>query len=331
MNTLSVIGRYAPSPTGPLHLGNLRTALLAWLQVRLAGGVFILRIEDLDASRVRDEYYGIIVEQLLALGIDWDIGPTDHSAIDRAGFESDPSAEAYTQSLRLHHYADAMERLRASQLAYPCFCSRKDIRQALSAPHSAASHIYPGTCRPNAGDLVKRAPDARGQRQPAWRMRVASDVVSFEDAVQGVYTQQLSTECGDFVVQRADQAYAYQLACAVDDGAMGITDVLRGADLLDSTPRQIAILCALGYDVPRYWHVPLLHDASGERMAKRDQSTQPALGTKQQAAKIVGEFAFTLGLTDTPRSISCKDLCNELTSESFLDRLRQHAGAHDCA
>jgi glutamyl-tRNA synthetase len=289
------------------------------LQVRLAGGVFILRIEDLDQSRVRREYYGLIVEQLLALGIDWDIGPPDgHTEVRRA----EVTDEAYTQSLRVHRYANAMQSLREQHVVYPCYCSRKDIQQALSAPHGASPNVYPGTCRPDPRQSNMSKHETISTRVPSWRMQVENKVVSFEDVLQGHYTQHLLTECGDFVIQRADSAYAYHLACAVDDGLMGITDIVRGADLLDSTPRQIYLLRALGFGEPRYWHVPLLNDAHGERMAKRNRSTAPNLGTKQQIAMIVGEFAYSVGLCNKMRSISCLDLLNELTPESFLKNLR---------
>ncbi len=247
------VGRYAPSPTGDLHPGNLRTALLAWRDIRERGGTFILRIEDIDGPRTVAGSEGRIVEDLRWLGMDWDEGP------DTGG-----PAGPYRQSERGEIYEAALGELMNRGLAYACTCSRKDLREA-SAPHGPEGPVYPGTCR-NRDAATRTGPASA-------RFRVdAHPVVGFTDAAAGPQVFDLETLCGDFVIRRRDGLWAYQLACAVDDALMGVTRVVRGADLLTSTPRQIAILRALDLPVPEFTHVPLVADAEGRRMGKRDGS-----------------------------------------------------------
>jgi len=252
------VGRYAPSPTGDLHLGNLRAALLAWRQARDLGGIFILRVEDIDAPRTVPGAEARMLDDLRWLGLDWDEGP------DVGGL-----AGPYRQSERGSIYAAALARLEAAGRTYLCTCSRKDLREA-SAPHPGEDGpVYPGTCR---------AADPQAQRRhplgAAVRLRVAPPgaPIAFEDLVLGPQAFDLAALCGDFIVRRRDGLWAYQLACAVDDALMGVTHVLRGEDLLSSTPRQLAILRALGLPEPVYAHVALVADARGERMCKRDGS-----------------------------------------------------------
>lgn len=242
-------GRFAPSPTGPLHLGSLRTALVAWLFARSRGGRFLLRIEDLDPERSRKHWEGEQIEDLLSLGVDWDEPPV-------------------RQSERLSLYDDAVERLRAAGRLYPCFCTRAEIRAAASAPNGEMPEgAYPGTCR----SLSPAEASSRIQAGARFALRVRSDgePISFEDAFQGVSTG----AADDFVAVRSDGVHAYQLAVVVDDAAQGITEVVRGADLASSTPRQILLQRLLGLPTPRYAHVPLVLDAHGRRLAKR---TTPA-------------------------------------------------------
>lgn len=238
-------GRFAPSPTGPLHLGNLRTALLAWLFARSARARFLLRVEDLDRSRVRPGMEEAQLADLSAIGLDWD-GPV------------------VRQSERAALYEEATGCLEAEGLLYPCYCTRAEIRAAASAPHGIpAAHRYPGTCRElTAAERARR--EATG-RPPALRVRAQGLRVSFDDRMFG----RVEEEVDDFVVRRNDGAPAYQLAVVVDDAAQGIGEVVRGADLVDSTPRQILLFRLLGLGVPRYAHVPLVIGPDGRRLAKR--------------------------------------------------------------
>lgn len=307
----SACGRYAPSPTGELHLGNLRTALVAWLQARLMGGAFVLRMEDLDVSRNRKGCAERILHDLRRLGLDWDEGP------DRGG-----PLGPYCQLERGDMYQAALDRLEAAGRLFPCFCSRRDIREAASAPHGAAV-VYPGTCRPGGAGTAGRtaAADDHGL-PPAWRFLAAEEWCRFHDCLQGMYRQHLSRDVGDFVVKRRDDVFAYQLAVVVDDALMGITDVVRGDDLLDSTPRQIALQEALGLPTPRYWHVPVMRDRSGERLSKRNGAASLAQyceagGTPES---LVGRFARELSLRDTDEPLSAAELLSGL-AKSDLFRL----------
>ncbi len=304
-------GRYAPSPSGPLHLGNLRTALLAWLQARLTSQPFILRMEDLDLPRVKPGSSKQIIKDLRWLGLDWDEGP------DIGG-----RAAPYDQSARNAQYQAAFQQLLEQDLIYPCYCSRKDIQQAASAPHAHEyGPIYPGTCR----DPARRA--AIKQRHPdktaAWRYRVPPRTIEFEDRIIGHMSQSLDREVGDFVIKRADGLFAYQLAVVVDDGMMGITDVVRGADLLDSTARQIELFEALGYPVPSFWHVPLMLDDTGARLSKRDGADSLEVWQQQgkSAEVVTGHLAFTVGLIDEGQAISTLELAQGLTLDLLRDKL----------
>jgi len=300
----AVVGRYAPSPTGRQHLGNLRTALVAWLQVRIRGGIFVLRMEDLDLPRTRPGSAEQILEDLKWLGLDWDEGP------DAGG----PGA-SYVQSERVELYELALAKLVEGQHTFACYCSRKDIAQASSAPHGIDGPVYPGTCRELA--------DPQDGRQAAIRCRVGNSRISFKDAVAGPFDFDLTGSVGDFVIKRTDGLFAYQLAVALDDALMGITDVVRGADLLNSTPRQMHVLQLLGFTPPRYWHVPLKKDEQGQRMSKRDGSQSIAElqenGVSPDA--VVGELAFELGLIDSKRSLSATELVTHVDEPRFATAL----------
>ena len=261
MNTSLVRGRYAPSPTGALHLGNLRTALLAWLFARKAGGAFVLRVEDLDRPRVRPGATAQMLEDVRWLGLDWDEGPD-------CGGPFGP----YLQSERQAIYDAYLARLRAADLVYPCYCSRAEVARAASAPQGAGDEgpRYPGTCR-NLSEAERRAREAAGKR-PCLRFRAPERLIAFSDLIAGPVEQDVAQVVGDFIVSRSDGIPAYQFAVVVDDGLMQMTQVVRGADLLGSTARQIALFEALGFAVPVFGHVPLVVDAQGARLAKREQA-----------------------------------------------------------
>ena len=254
-------GRFAPSPTGELHLGNARTALLAWLWAKRAGGGFTLRIEDLDRARERPGMAQRQLAELAWLGIDWDEGPDARTGAD-AGARG-----PYRQSQRTPLYENALRAL--GDGVYECFCSRAEIAAAASAPHGDEGPRYPGTCA-NLGSAQRS--ERRRTRVPALRFRVPEGAVRFEDEIQGPQEFDVQTDTGDFVLRRADGIHAYQLAVVVDDAAMGISQVLRGADLLSSTARQILLYRALGLAIPSWAHAPLVLSAAGERLAKRDRS-----------------------------------------------------------
>ena len=255
-------GRFAPSPTGELHLGNARTALLAWLQVRAAGGTLVMRVEDLDQGRVRPGIMDAQLADLRWLGLDWDEGPG----------VGGPFAP-YVQGERRDRYRAAIRELNRQHRLFACGCTRREIAEAASAPHGAGDEgpRYPGTCRP-AKDLAGD-PDHPDERPCALRFRVDREPVEFLDLLHGPQCFDPGAETGDFVVRRKDGVAAYQLAVVVDDAAMGITHVLRGDDLLPSTARQILLYRALGLEPPRWLHVPLLLGADGGRLSKREGAT----------------------------------------------------------
>lgn len=284
-------GRYAPSPTGDLHLGNASTALLAWLSARARGGSFVLRMEDLDRPRVRAGAAERILLDLRWLGLDWDEGP------DVGG----PFAP-YAQSQRSAGYAQAFERLRAGGLVYPCFCSRKDIAAAASAPQEPGDEVrYPGTCR----DLSPAESARRlGERQAhAWRFRVlAGRTPTFDDRVRGLSP---AADPGDFVVWRSDGTASYQLAVVVDDATMGVSEVVRGDDLFPSTARQLLLYGALGLDAPAFGHVPLLLGPDGVRLSKRHEGTAIAHLRSAGVApdQVVGRLASLVGILEAPSPV----------------------------
>ncbi len=303
-------GRYAPNPSGPLHLGNLRTALLAWLQARLAGGSFIMRIDDLDLARRQAGATRQLMKDIAWLGLDWDQGP------DTGGDHA-----PYYQSQRSDLYDSAFEHLVEQGLVYGCSCSRKDIAEAADAPHQPGRMLrYPGTCRSQS---IQPADDNLASY--AWRLRTKNQLIEFDDKIYGRYSQNLSAETGDFVIRRRDGVSAYQLASVVDDAQMEVTTVLRGADLLDSTPRQIALIDALGYNQPQYWHVPLMLDENGQRMAKRDHSTSllSLIEKGANAEQVVGELAFSCALIEQPVALSALELLQQLTLNLLRKALRR--------
>ncbi len=254
----ALVGRLAPSPTGGLHLGHARTFFLAWLAVRRGGGRLILRVEDIDTTRVRPGMAEAALVDLRWLGLDWDEGP------DVGG----PHAP-YEQSRRMGRYQAALDLLKSQERVYPCTCTRAEIARAASAPHAEEEGpTYPGTCSARTA----READSLGNRAFAWRFRVPAGSVSWEDLVLGFCSLDPSGVGGDFTLARSDAGPSYQLAVVVDDAEMGVTQVVRGEDLTTSTPRQILIHQALGLEPPRYAHVPLAIGTDGRRLAKRDNA-----------------------------------------------------------
>lgn len=288
-------GRYAPSPTGALHLGNLRTALVAWLDARSAGAPFVLRIEDLDTPRVRPGALAGMLADLRWLGLYWDEGP-------EIGGPFGPYQQARRQAI----YRDALATLRARGLLYPCYCSRQDL--ARQAPEGEDEPPYPGTCR--ALTIADRRRYEAAGRRPAWRWRVPAGVIAFDDGGCGPQAQDVARDVGDVIVWRRDGIIAYQLAVVVDDALMDIQHVVRGADLLGSTARQIALFRALGYPPLRYTHVPLLTDERGAKLAKREQAAglEPLRAAGTTPEQVIGRLAQSAGRWPAGTPVAARDL-----------------------
>ena len=292
------VGRLAPSPTGALHLGNVRTFMVAWLRARQADGRLILRTEDLDHPKHKAGAAAQAIGDLRWLGFDWD--------------------EEHVQSGRVPLYAEALEKLRSNGLAYPCVCSRRDVESAQSAPHEGDQLHYPGTCRgrfaswDDALAHLNPAPqDASPLRLPCWRFRVPEgSVVSFDDVFSGGYSMDVGARLGDFPLARDGKGAGYTLAVVVDDAAMGVTEVVRGDDLLPATPQQILVYRALGLEPPDFFHVPLVVGADGRRLAKRHGDTRIAAFRESgmPPEEIVGYLAWTLGILPARKPASLESL-----------------------
>ena len=284
------VGRFAPTPSGRMHLGNVFAALLAWLSVRSKDGSMVLRMEDLDTQRTKAEYAQQLREDLLWLGLTWDV-------------------ETSPQSQNSHIYDQYFDVLEQKGLLYPCYCTRSQLHN-VNAPHlSDGTYVYAGTCR----DLTE-AQRAAFQRQPAWRVRVPDRQWQLTDFVQGEYRENLLTDCGDFVVRRADGVYVYQLAVTVDDGLAGVTEVVRGMDLLSSAPRQMYLQELFGFNHPTYAHVPMLLAPDGRRLSKRDGDMDlGALRQRMTPEELIGILAASAGLLEKPEAISAKELAKEFS------------------
>ena len=282
MTEKRVVGRFAPTPSGRMHLGNVFAALIAWLSVRSQNGEMVLRMEDLDTQRTSGEFAQVLREDLQWLGLDWD-------------------RETPPQSERSAVYDRYFEKMMDDGLLYPCYCTRSQLH-SVNAPHlSDGTYVYPGTCRnltnPPAG------------RKPAWRVIVPDKVWSFTDRVQGDYALNLYTDCGDMVVRRADGVYVYQLAVTVDDGEAGVTEVVRGMDLLSSAPRQMYLQELLGFSHPEYGHVPMLLAPDGRRLSKRDKDLDLGeLRKRMLPEQLIGNLAYAAGLTDKYQPVSATEL-----------------------
>lgn len=269
-------GRFAPSPTGRMHLGNLFSALLSWLSAKSKGGRWLLRIEDIDPQRSRMEYAKLLMDDLQWMGLTWD---------------GDPVFQSQRSDIYEHYY----HKLQQQGLTYPCYCTRADLL-ATQAPHESDGRIvYPGTCRPKKMESGRWKVD--GERPAATRFMVKDENVSFTDGHYGPQSVNLARHVGDYIIRRKDGAWAYQLAVVVDDGLMGINEVVRGRDLLLSSPQQISLSTVLGFTPPQFVHLPLLINSAGQRLSKRDSSLD--LGVLRQhytASEIIGQLACYAGL-----------------------------------
>jgi len=284
------VGRFAPTPSGRMHLGNVFAAMIAWASVRSQGGEMVLRMEDLDTQRTSEEFAQVLREDLAWLGLDYD-------------------RETPAQSRRSETYDRYFDLLREKGLLYPCFCTRSQLH-SVNAPHlSDGTYVYPGTCR----HLSQAQRDAF-HRPGAWRVTVPDRLWEFTDLVQGPYALNLSTGCGDMVVRRADGVYVYQLAVTVDDGEAGVTEVVRGMDLLSSAPRQMYLQELFGFPHPVYGHVPMLLAPDGRRLSKRDRDLD--LGELRKwitPQRLLGTLAYAGGLIDRNTDISARELAAEFT------------------
>ena len=290
-------GRFAPSPSGWLHLGNARTALLAWLRARAAGGTFVIRVEDLDGPRTKPEALLGNLEELRWLGLDWDEGP------DVGG----PHAP-YLQSQRTELYEAALRKLQDAGLTFPCYLSRRELAEVGSAPHGPSSAVY-GEAERRASQQLAPGKAAEG-RQPSIRFAVPDRSLHFTDALAGPQSVDVLRQVGHFVIRRSDGLFAYQLAVVVDDAAMGITEVVRGADLLESTAAQLLLYEALGHRPPTFAYAPLMLDEEGKRLAKRRGSRTlhelRAAGVAPE--QLVGTLAHGLDLIPEPSPMTPREL-----------------------
>ena len=294
MADLTPVGRFAPTPSGRMHLGNVFAALIAWLSVRSRSGEMVLRMEDLDTQRTSGEFAEVLRDDLAWLGLDYD-------------------RETPPQSRRSGVYDAYFETLRQRDLLYPCYCTRSQLH-SVNAPHlSDGTYVYPGTCR-NLTDAER----ARFDRKPAWRVMVPDKVWAVEDKVQGHYELNLATDCGDMVVRRADGVYVYQLAVTVDDGEAGVTEVVRGMDLLSSAPRQMYLQDLFGFPHPEYGHVPMLLAPDGRRLSKRDRDLDLGeLRKRVTPEQLIGTLAYAGGLMDRKCAISARELAGEFSWEKL--------------
>lgn len=286
------LGRFAPSPTGEMHAGNIFAALVAWLEVKSHGGRMLLRLEDLDRQRSKADHGDRMMRDLEELGLAWDIGPVYQSQRDDA-------------------YEEAFASLQAQGLIYPCFCTRSDLHAA-SAPQGECGPVYRGTCRALSDEEIieKTASLARQGRLPSFRVAVPDEVITFHDGFMGQHFFHLCQHCGDFIVCRSDGGWAYQLAVVVDDAAFNVTSVVRGCDLVPSTPQQIFLQRKLGFAEPRYGHIPLFCAEDGRRLAKRDKAC--AYGALKarfgSPAAVLGHIAFVGGLQERDEPTTVEEL-----------------------
>ena len=291
-----VKGRFAPSPTGRMHAGNIFAALVSWLVVKSQGGHMVLRIEDLDVERSKGCYVDQVQRDFEMLGLTWDEGPFFQQGRDEA-------------------YQAAFQSLDERGLVYPCFCTRADLHAA-SAPHRGEKLVYAGTCRGLSADQVT---ERMRERKPSYRLSVPDAVVGFTDLVQGPYQQSLADECGDFVIRRSDGLFAYQLAVVVDDGEQGVNCVVRGMDLLCSSPQQMYLQDLLGFGRCEYAHVPLVVGERDRRLSKRDRDAalDELLAAYKTPEAVIGHIAGITGLAETTEPVTCEQLLSGFDVETL--------------
>lgn len=282
-----VTGRFAPTPSGRLHLGNLLCAMLAYLSARSQDGRFLLRIEDLDVPRCPRRLSMQAIEDLAWFGFRWD-------------------EEPLLQSERTAVYEAHLKRLQEKGLVYPCFCTRAQLHASAAPNLGDTQYVYPGTCAHLTDEEVRELSQVR---RPAMRLRVPEETLSFADGLYGWQSENLARDCGDFILRRSDGLFGYQLAVVADDALSGVNEVVRGRDILTATPRQIYLLRELGYPVPRYIHIPLLMDADGRRLAKRDRDLDlTALSRRFTPEELLGMLAFSAGILDEARPVTLEGL-----------------------
>ena len=282
-----VVGRFAPTPSGRLHLGNILCAMLAYLSARSQGGRFLLRIEDVDVPRCPRRLARQCMDDLTWLGFTWDEAPV-------------------YQSERTALYQAALEELTAGGHVYPCFCTRAQL-MSLAAPNLGDTQVvYQRTCASLSPEEIAQR---RKTRAPAMRLRVPEEEIAFTDGLFGPFSEHLARDCGDFILQRSDGLFGYQLAVVVDDGLQGVTEIVRGRDILSATPRQLYLQRLLGYPQPEYVHIPLLTDAQGRRLAKRDKDLDlSALAQRFTPEELLGFLACSAGILPEPRPMTLEQL-----------------------
>ena len=283
----SVTGRFAPTPSGRLHLGNVLCCLLAYLSVRSKGGRFLLRIEDLDIPRCPQRLSLQAIEDLRWFGFRWD-------------------EEPLFQSQRSAIYQSHLEQLQKQGLIYPCFCTRAQLMASVAPNLGDTQVVYQRTCASLTEEQIHHFSQSR---HPAMRLRVPDETIAFEDGLYGLQQENLAHDCGDFILRRSDGLFGYQLAVVVDDALSGVNEVVRGRDILTATPRQIYLLNQLGYPVPGYVHIPLLMDADGRRLAKRDKDLDlTALSRRFTAEELLGKLAYSAGILPEERPATLEEL-----------------------
>lgn len=303
----AIVGRFAPSPTGRLHAGNIFAALMSWLIAKADGGSIVCRIEDLDPDRSKQEYADAILFDFEKLGLTWDVGPIYQSKNSRV-------------------YAEYFEQLRDNSLTYPCFCTRAQ-QHAANAPHVTDRFVYSGACRNLDTDAVigRMRMAASTGRHPSFRFKVEDVTVSFNDLIQGHFEQNLVSDCGDFIIKRSDGGYAYNLASVVDDFLEGINCIVRGVDLLPSTPGQIYLQRAFGFTLPQYAHIPLFCATDGRRLAKRNAaaSIDELMAAFGSYEGVLGHIAYMAGIKNEDCPTCIDELLDEFIAQGGVDSLRQ--------